>query len=201
MMRLVTILALGAALLEACCPVDDANVGAGACPFPGSTGQVGVVFQGATYLTPTCWQAAGNADGGGLIDSDNIAFASATLGVSVEFFTNQQDDTADPACPWQTGMTVPLSSNCLSLTATGTGAFIAAAGYQATSGTLAPTGSLTIVAWPASYGDALSISFSPDAQLLYTPALNAGGAGDAGLLQISGSAAGVSTGPVVGTGS
>ena len=200
MIRLATILALGSALVGGCCPVDAANVGAAACPFPGSTGQVGVVFQGQTYLTPSCWQAAGDVDGGGLIDSDNIAFASATLGLSVEFFTNQQNDTANPPCPWETGMIVPLTSNCLSLTATGTGAFIASAGYQAASGGVTPTGSLTLVAWPAAFGDVLSISFSLDAELLYTPALNAGDVGDAGLLPISGTAASKSTGPVVGTG-
>jgi hypothetical protein len=203
MTRLATILALGAALHGGCCPVDTAGVnpgGVGTCPYAGSSGQVSVGFQGATYTTPTCWQAAGNADGGGLLASDNIAFASATLGLSVEFYTNQENDTADPPCPWKTGMTVPLTSNCLSLIATGTGTFIAAAGYQATSGALAPTGSLTLVAWPEAYGDTLSISFSFDAQLLYTPALNAGGAGDAGLLPISGTAASESSGPVEGNG-
>jgi hypothetical protein len=56
------------------------------------------------------------------------------------------------------------------------------------------------VAWPEAYGDTLSISFSFDAQLLYTPALNAGGAGDAGLLPISGTAASESSGPVEGNG-
>ncbi len=174
--------------------------GVGTCPFTASTEQVAVLFQGSTYLTPTCWHAAGDADGGGLLVSDNVDFASATLGLSVEFFTNQENDTADPVCTWQTGMIVPLTSNCLSLTATGTGAFIAAAGYQATSQGLTPTGSLTLEAWPVAYGDQLSISFSLDAALLYTPALNAGGVGDAGLLPISGSATGDSTGPVEGSG-
>lgn len=195
--------ALPASLTLLCaCGVDAAGVnpgGVGSCPYAGSSGQVGVVFQGQSYLTPTCWQAAGSADGGGLIESDNIAFASATLGLQVVLFTNQQNDTADPACSWQTGMTVPLTSNCLSLIATGTGTFIASAGYQATSGTLTPTGSLTLVAFPAAYGDELSISFSPDATVLYTPALD-GATGDAGLLPISGTALAFSGGAVQGSG-
>jgi hypothetical protein len=194
---LVQLNAIAVGLLGGCCPVDAAAANpVGSCQYAGSSGQVGVGFQGATYLTPSCWEAEGDVDGGGLLTSDNIDFASATLGLSVEFFTNQENDTGEPVCNWEAGMVVPLTSNCLSLIATGTEAFIAAAGYQATSGTLAPTGSLTIVAWPAAYGDLLSITFSFDAELLYTPALNSGGAGDAGLLPISGAAASESTGPV-----
>jgi hypothetical protein len=203
MLRLATILASAFALLAGglggCCPVY-APPGAGSCGYAGSSGNVTVLFQGQTYSTPICWQAAGEADGGGLLESDNIAFGQAPLGLSVLFFTNQENDTADPVCDWETGTTVPLSSNCLSLIATGTDTFIASAGYQAVSGALVPTGSLTVGAWPQATGQPLSISFSADAQLLYTPALNAGEAGDAGLVPISGTASGESTGPVEGTG-
>jgi hypothetical protein len=186
---LAMVLALGA-----CCPVDGAP-DPGTCSFPGSSGVVTVTYEGEGYGTPTCWEAAGGAGQEGLIESDNIAFGGAALDLAVVFYANQQNEVTQAACPWQAGMTVPLSSNCLSVTATGTSAFIATAGDQAAAGTLVPTGTLTLEAWPGDAGGPLSISFSPDAQLLYLPALN-GTTGDAGLLPISGTATGVSIGPV-----
>lgn len=185
---------LAALAFAGCCPVYSQSA-TGTCNYPGSTGNVLVDFDGGLYSTPSCWEAAGGWTQEAVLESDNIAFGQAGLGLSVVFYPYQSNEATQPACVFQTGMTVPLTSSCLSLTATGTNTFIATAGDSPPDGGLIPTGSLTLDAWPGDAGGPLSITFSSDATLLYFPALN-GGTGSPGLLSISGSASGESIGPV-----
>lgn len=167
----------------------------GGCIYPGSSGTATVTFNGAGFNSPACWETSGLAGQGGLLVSDNVDFATANLSLSVLLYANQDNQPSEAACRWQTGTTVPLTSPCLGVTATGTNTFIALGGYPALGGTVTPTGSLTVNAWPAAASDTLSVTFSPDAQLLYVPALD-GAAGDAGLLPVSGTLTGTSLGPV-----
>jgi hypothetical protein len=134
--------------------------GSGTISFTGTNG--------VNYSDPGCWifhlENSGTPPTEGELDSPN----SGNSPGSASFFFPSSDQNTNAPCPWSSGTTVQLSSQCIGGCvdwddAMGE-AWSACVGYQATSGGPLPMGSLTVTHWPASAADTLTFSLSAGAQ-------------------------------------